>query len=382
MNTFSPVSKFIFISACFVVMVAGMKQAEDILVPFLLSLFIAVICSPMLAWLKKRGLPTGFAILVIISMVVCLGVGIGVIVGASITSFRADLPDYQQRLSEMSASLFISLESFGLNLSMGHFRESFDPSAALSLAGSTLASFGNLMTNFLLIMLTVVFILAEEIGFSDKVRLGNPKSAEKTLMALRRFTTSVNRYMALKTDMSMVTGIIIMIWLKIQGVEYFILWGLLAFLLNYVPTLGSILASVPAVLLSLVQLGVGDAVVTALGFLVVNFVVGNVIEPRTMGRGLDLSTLVVFLSLVFWGWVLGPVGMLLSVPLTMTIKIALESFDETRWLGIMLGSGKSVTEFADPETGELIERLALGDFSEHNNEKGGGEALGQTKAAP
>jgi len=123
---------------------------------------------------------------------------------------------------------------------------------------------------------------------------------------------------------------------------------LLAFLLNFVPTLGSIIAAVPAVLLALVQLGVGDAALVAAGYLAVNTVVGNGLEPRMMGRGLNLSALVVFLSLVFWGWVLGPVGMLLSVPLTMTVKIALESSDETKWVGAMLGSGQDI-EKARPE---------------------------------
>jgi len=345
-----------------------MREAKDLLVPFLLSLFIAVICSPPLAWLKRRGIPNALAIICIIAMVVVLGVGIGLVVGTSITSFSADLPDYQIRLTEISASMFSKLQDVGVEVDMSHLRSSFDPSVALSLAGSTLASFGNVMTNALLILLTVVFILAEEVGLSDKIRLGIPNS-NRTLEALSRFTSSVNRYMALKSGMSLLTGLIIMVWLKIQGLDYYVLWGLLAFLLNYIPTLGSFLASVPAVLLSLVQLGPQGALITGIGFISVNFVVGNVIEPRTMGRGLDLSTLVVFLSLVFWGWVLGPVGMLLSVPLTMTIKIALESFQETRWLGILLGSGKSVTDFVPAyESAAGIEPLGLEELPETNRQ--------------
>jgi AI-2 transport protein TqsA len=115
------------------------------------------------------------------------------------------------------------------------------------------------------------------------------------------------------------------------------LWGLLAFALNYVPNIGSIIAAVPAVLLSIVQLGVLKALVVAAGYAGINMVMGSFLEPRFMGRGLGLSTLVVFLSLLFWGWVLGPVGMLLSVPLTMTAKIALESRDDTRWIAVLLG---------------------------------------------
>lgn len=159
--------------------------------------------------------------------------------------------------------------------------------------------------------------------------------------------------MAIKTWMSLATGIAVFILLAIVGVNYAVLWGLLTFFLNYVPNIGSIIAAIPAVLLALIQLGFVKSVIVAAGFVVINLLMGNVIEPRFMGRGLGLSTLVVFLSLIFWGWVLGPVGMLLSVPLTMTAKIALDSREETRWLAILLGpeiaakNGMPTTEEAE-----------------------------------
>jgi len=161
------------------------------------------------------------------------------------------------------------------------------------------------MTNAFMILLTVVFILGEEVGFSEKLK-STSRNSEKTIEAINQFSAGVNRYMAIKALMSLLTGTIILVWLWILGVDYFVLWGMLAFLLNFVPTLGSIIAAIPAVLLAVVQLGVGDAVLVGVGFLAVNLGVGNILEPRVMGRGLDLSTLVVFLSLVFWGWVLGP----------------------------------------------------------------------------
>ncbi len=153
-----------------------------------------------------------------------------------------------------------------------------------------------------------------------------------------KIAEEIKRYMAIKTVISLLTGVFIGFWLWMLGVDYPLMWGLLAFLLNYVPNIGSFIAAIPAVLLAFVQLGLIKAGLTGLGFVVVNVVFGNVIEPRFMGKGLGLSTLVVFLSLVFWGWVLGPVGMLLSVPITMTIKIALEASEETRWIAILLGS--------------------------------------------
>ena len=126
-----------------------------------------------------------------------------------------------------------------------------------------------------------------------------------------------------------------------MGVDYPLLWAVLAFALNYIPTIGSIIALIPPLLLTIIQLGFINAMIVLLGYLVINTIMGNILEPKFMGKGLGLSTLVVFISLLFWGWVLGPIGMLLSVPLTITIKIALDSSDETRWLAILLGSETS-----------------------------------------
>ncbi|MCA9467990.1 MAG: AI-2E family transporter, partial [Nitrospira sp.] len=164
--------------------------------------------------------------------------------------------------------------------------------------------------------LTVIFILFEASSFQQKVRaaLGDPKG---TLPQFQKIIDAVNNYLAIKTLVSVATGVIVAIWVAILGIDFPVIWGLLAFLLNYIPNLGSIIAAVPPVLLGYIQFGLGRAVLVAIGFIIVNVVFGNAVEPRLMGRKLGLSTLVVFLSLIFWGWVWGPVGMLLSVPMTM-----------------------------------------------------------------
>ncbi|MYM64965.1 AI-2E family transporter [Pseudomaricurvus sp. HS19] len=340
----APVTRFLLPAAAFVIVVAGMRTAEAMLVPFLLSLFIAVICSPPLVWLKSRGVPGMLSLLIVLLGIIAAGVTVGAVVGASINDFRGDLPDYQARLLVLRDQLQIWLQQRGYSLPSSLMQDVLNPSVILGFVGTTLSSLGNVMTNAFLILLTVIFILAEEVRFGDKLISNHPRG-EQMVAALSRFTHSVNQYMAIKSLLSLLTGGLVYLWLLWLGVDYPVLWGMLAFLLNFVPNLGSILAAIPAVLLALIQLGVGDAVLTGVGYLLVNTLVGNVLEPRIMGRGLNLSTLVVFLSLVFWGWVLGPVGMLLSVPLTMTVKIALESSDGTRWLGQMLGSGV-VTEKA------------------------------------
>lgn len=339
----SPVTRFLVFFAAFVIVVAGMRAAETLLVPFLLSLFIAVIVTPLLMWLNRQGLPNWLAILLVISLIVIIGFSIGAIVGSSINNFRDDLPEYQARLLILSDGLQQQLASLGITIDPSQWREIFNPSAALAIAGNTLGAFGNIMTNGFLILLTVLFILAEEVNFTDKLRAAVP-GGDKTVAALQNFAQSVNKYMAIKTLVSLLTGFIVLVSLWIIGVDDPVLWGLLAFLLNFIPTIGSILAAIPPVLLAIIQLGVPEAIATAAVFLAVNTIVGNLLEPRFMGKGLNLSSLVVFLSLVFWGWVLGPVGMLLSVPLTMTVKIALENFDDTRWVSVMLGSGNGVIE--------------------------------------
>lgn len=346
MQTLSPALRFLLLLCAFVIVVAGMRAAESLLVPFLLSLFIAIIVTPLLSWLNARGLPTVVAILLVIALIVFFWIVIGAIVGSSINSFREDLPEYQQRLMVLSDGVREKLAVVGFNIESSQWREIFNPSRALNMAGNTLASLGNLMTDSLLILLTVTFILAEEVKFIDKLKYATGRS-EKALEELRNFTRIVNKYMAIKTLVSLATGLVVMVCMMIIGVDYAVLWGMLAFLLNFIPTLGSILAAIPPVLLAIIQLGVPEAIITASVYLGVNIIVGSILEPRFMGRGLDLSALVVFLSLVFWGWVLGPVGMLLSVPLTITVKIALESFEDTRWIGVMLGGS------AEPEETSL-----------------------------
>ena len=335
--------------ACFVILVAGMQAAASILVPFLLSVFIAIICTPPLFWLQNRGVPKLLAIALIVVVLMAIGYWLVIFVGSSVADFTASLPAYQRRLMEESTLLIAWLQDRGIEVSEQMIYEYLDPSVAMQMAGRVLTGMTGALTNAFLIFLTVLFILLEASGMPDKFRAAF-KNPEKSLAGIRRFTKSVNRYLALKTLFSLATGVFIAIWLTITGVDYALLWGLTAFMLNYVPNIGSIIAAVPAVLMALIQLGIWPAAMAAGGFLAVNVVIGSLLEPRFMGSGLGLSTLIVFLSLVFWGWVLGPVGMLLSVPLTMIFKIAMESQEETRWLAVMLGSEAAAVE-ALPEGG-------------------------------
>jgi predicted PurR-regulated permease PerM len=207
----------------------------------------------------------------------------------------------------------------------------------MKLTLNMLGGLGSALSNIILILLTVTFILLEASSFPFKLRavLGDPLQA---FPQFTRFVDDMKRYMIIKTGISLSAGILIGIWLSILGVESPVLWGFLAFLLHYVPNVGAIIAGIPAVLLTLVQLGIGHAALAAAGYLTVGFILGNVVEPQLMGRRLGLSTLVVFLSLVFWGSLLGVIGVVLCIPFTMTLKFACEFNKSTRWVAILLGS--------------------------------------------
>ena len=340
-SSWSPVGRILLVFAAFMIVIAGMRSAESILVPFFLSVFIAVLCSPAMIWLRRKNVPTSLSILLVIGLVVVIGFGIGSLISASVSGFTENVPYYQTRLEEVALQGIALLANWGIDFDYDQWRSTFDPSSVFPFATNVLSSLGNIMTNAMLIILTVIFILAEESAVQKKLKFALPHSQER-VEALFQITHGINRYMAIKAAISLLTGFLIWIWLLILGVDYAILWATLAFLLNFIPTFGSIIAAVPAVLLALVQLGVTDAALTAVGFVAVNTLVGNGVEPRVMGKGLGLSPLVVLVSLVFWGWVFGPVGMLLSVPLTMMVKIALETYPETKWIGTLLGSGEEI----------------------------------------
>jgi predicted PurR-regulated permease PerM len=206
----------------------------------------------------------------------------------------------------------------------------------MNLTAGLFMRLGSAFSHIVLIVLTVIFILLEATSFPVKLRaiLGDP---HQVFPRFTRFVDDMQRYMVIKTLINLATGILITIWLYILNVDFPILWGFLAFLLNYVPTIGAIIAAVPAVLLTVVQLGIWRAVLAAAGYLVISLALAYGVEIKLMGRKLGLSTLVVFLSLIFWGSLLGPVGAVLCIPLTMTLKFAFESNESTRWIAVLLG---------------------------------------------
>lgn len=335
-RSFNGASRSLITLAAFVIVIAGMQAAQPLFVPFLLSVFVAIIVTPPMFYLRAIGLPTALSIALVILGIIIIGALLALMIGSSLDDFTANLPHYQSRLVAMGHEFYTWLLGFGLTLDERVMQQYLDPGKAMGLAGTLLSRLGNTLGQAVFIVLTVIFILFEAAIFKDKV-VAVARDPVSTLRRIEAITTGIKQYMMIKTSTSVLTGFLVGVALWLMGVDYPVLWGLVAFLFNYVPNIGSIIAAVPAVLLALIQLGPGAALWSAIAYLVINGVVGNVIEPRFMGKGLGLSPLIVFISLVFWGWVIGPVGMFLSVPLTMTLKIVLDSNEETRAVAKLLG---------------------------------------------
>ena len=333
----SPFAKMLLVLASLVIVLAGIKAASTIVVPFLLSVFIAIACSPIIQWTSRFGVPRWLSITLVILMIVVFGFLLAGLVGQSMAEFRLNLPEYRAKLDSEFAWMVDKLAQYNIHLNRDLLDSHFDPGVAMGVATDFITGLGGVLSNLVLILLTVVFMLfeADTIPKRLHVAMADP---DMKFQHVDRFIQSVKNYLAIKTVVSLATGLIIGVWLWVMEIDHFMLWAVLAFMLNYIPNIGSIIAAVPVVMIAFVQYGAASAGFAALGFVLVNTIMGNMVEPRLMGRGMGLSTLVVFLSLVFWGWMLGTVGMLLSVPLTMVVKIALESRSESQWLAALLSS--------------------------------------------
>ncbi len=337
-STSKPGATALVSAAAAVVVIYGMQQASTILVPILVAAFLSIIFSPFMRWMRSVHVPLGVAVAIVVLAIIGVLVLAGRFVGAQIGEFTERLPFYNQQINEMLTAV---ATRFGQELSIPELLAQIQPTSPMGLVANLFAGLQGLFAYFFLIIFSVIFMLLEASSFPAKLNLVL-KSTEGDPAFFMRFTDGLQRYLGIKTIVSLVTGSAAGVFCAIVGLDFPLLWGVLAFMLNYVPSIGSLIAAIPPILLALVQLGPTHAVIIAVGYFAINIAIGGIIEPRVMGRGLGLSTLVVFLSLVFWGWVFGIVGALLSVPLTMTLKIALESSDRTSSIAVLLGAAERV----------------------------------------
>lgn len=328
-------ARFLILVASIVVIVAGLKAAAQLILPLLVALFLAVVSTPIVAWLETRRLPAWLAVLVTMIVDLAVLVVLGLVVGRSVNEFTAAAPRYQERVQNLATSLLAALDAHGIETSQWRPLEAVNPGALFDMVGATLSAVAAVLSNTFIVLLLLFFMLFEITALPAKLTAafgGRTDTADR----FRAVTRQIQRYLGIKTLVSLATGVAAGVWVALLGLGVPVLWGLMAFIFNYVPNIGSFVAAVPPILLALMQFGLWRGVGVAVGYVVINLVLANFVEPHLMGRRLGLSTLVVVLSLVFWGWVWGPVGMLLSVPLTMVVKIALENTPDLRWVAVML----------------------------------------------
>lgn len=321
--------------AALIVVVAGLRAAAVFFLPLLLSLFLTILSLPLLGWLRRRHVPSVLAITVTMMAAVAVLALVGLVFSVSIDTVTEKMPEYQSRFRQLVQQPVDWLESHGVPITEEVSPESLDLGAMVDLVSSTFRGVATAVSNIVLVLLMMIFMLWESVILPGKLRAAR-RFGQFDPDRLQEIVARVQRYLLLKTLICLATGIAIGLLVRVVGLDFALFWGFFAFVLNYIPNIGSVLAAVPAVVLALVQLGPTRALVIAAGYLAINMLIGNLLEPTVMGRGLRMSPLAIFLALIFWGWVWGPLGMILSVPLTVSLKILFENTESLRWLAALL----------------------------------------------
>ena len=344
-------TQMLLVLGLLVVIIAGLKAAQGFFIPVLLAFFIATVSFPITNWLRVHRVPRSLAVLLTVLIDFAFLIGV-VLLAVSIVS---DLQEKWQteyynlartRIEEASTGVVAKLDKWGvedaadkLNESiasgMGELRDiNFTQiwNVSTGVVGRLVDFFG---TSLIVIILTV-FMLTEARMFGrrlDAICEARGPNIQRMLSALK----DTQRYLGIKTGISLATGFLAGLLCWAAGLDFYPLWGILAFALNYIPVVGSIIAGIPPAILALLVAGPPEAVVVVIGYFLINTFLGNFMEPMLMGRRFGLSTLVVLLSVMFWGWLWGPIGMLLAVPLTMMVKVVLDNSEEFRWVAVAIG---------------------------------------------
>ncbi len=330
----------LFVIACVAVVVAGLKAASGVLVPFVLGIFIALLSLPGVMWLRSKGVSNWIAVLLITLVDASVVVGAVLLLIGSLSELANALPEYDQKLSELVGrlqlpeTLRVWLNDRGIVTPRQLALALIADADITLLTQSVVGRAASLFTGTVFAVLVAVFALFEASTIAARLRA--VLTGRDLMSRLDSVTLDVQRYLGLKTLTSAVAGVLVWLWAQVLGVDFALLLGLVMFLFHFVPNIGAFLAATPGCMIALVQLGPGVGLLMALGYLAIGVIIGNIIEPPLMGRQFGLSTLVVLVTLVFWGWVWGPVGMFLSVPLTMIVKIVLEHSRDFRNMALLL----------------------------------------------
>jgi predicted PurR-regulated permease PerM len=336
LSTFSTPARGLIIAGAGALVVTLLKTVGPLVTPILLAIFIAIVAAPALAWMRRRGVPKWGALFLIAFVLLDIGSLLALVMTGALEGFRNSLPGYQERVTLLAQQFGGMMAGTGVENAAAAATILMDPGKLMTLVPRLLSSVGDVVATGLLVLLTVIFILVEVPTMAPKLRAAFNITQDGEAR-LQRVLDNINRYMQIKALTSLATAACVWFLLWFFGIDFAILWAILAFFLNFVPIVGAILMMIPAVFLALVQVDVTTALLIAAGYMVINTAIGNVIEPRIMGKGLGISTLAVFIALLVWGWLFGAVGMFLAVPLTTALIIALDASPHTRPLAILMG---------------------------------------------
>jgi predicted PurR-regulated permease PerM len=329
-------------AASVVVVAAGLKAAAPLLIPLVIAMFLAVVCFPLVEWLRARRVPTVIAVTLTVLGIFAVFAGPGAVVTAAIRQFIAAAPAYQRELMSRYNGVVAWLGERGWDTVF--LQDLVDPARIFDFAVGSVSGLVTFVSVGFLIVLVTAFMLAYGAALAGPPnRRGEPRTGD-----VARIIREVQTYLGVKTAVSLMTGFVAWSWLVIIGVDFALLWGLITFLLNYVPNIGSVIAAVPPIVLALLQLGGTEALLVLAGYIALNQFLGSFVEPYLLGQRLRLAPLAVLVSVIVWGWIWGAAGALLSVPITMALKIGLEHSDEFRWIAQLLeGQRPGATSTAD-----------------------------------
>lgn len=304
--------------ACVVIIVSGMRTASGILNPMLMAGFLALLLQPMTVKLRKWGLAGGLAVTLVVIAVVLSGLTLVAFVGVSLRQLALQFPVYREQLNGLVSQLNALLARYNVDAFDYLQRAAQGPEVGrwvLNASGSMAASLSSLV----LTLFIFAFMLG---GMWELERRASTRSRNYSPLAARflAFSDTIRGYMGVRAVLGLIAAVLDYVLLVALGVDYALLWGVLSFLLSFVPNIGFTLSLIPPTLLALVEGGWQEALIVFVGYQVINNVLDNVIGPRFVGREMKISALLSFLSVIFWAWVLGPTGAILAVPLTVLIR--------------------------------------------------------------
>jgi AI-2 transport protein TqsA len=329
--------KPILILTCVSILLVAMHLAASFLVPILMAVFVTALLSPIYNWLKRRRVPGGLALLLTIGVLVLVVIFLALLIGRSLTALNESLSIYSDQFGQRQAELAAQIESLSQNIDASQLLSAVDPAALVNVLTFSLSAMANLIKTGSLILIMTLFILAESPLFVARMKqaFGPDHFLSQNVTTVVEMMIS---YFGLRAIVNLVTATATGLMLWIFGIEYAGLWAVLVFFLSFIPYIGAFFAMIPPLLLAYAQGGLGLVIVIGLLSVVINSITENIVAPMVMGKGLSISPTIVFLSFIFWMFILGGPGALLAMPLTMTLILFMGTFAETRGLAAMVAT--------------------------------------------